>query len=217
MKYFTKQWYDEMQVSGYLAYHETLEEWQEELAYYIEEGIDYEEANRNNLEDMREDLLKFLPEPFHPYIYDGTIGHGFPPQELRELAKKWELEHEARLEALSDDYSRHYESIKGELPSGAVQLMEQSLHDAEVLSVEKSEGKLAIKLDMSGGFHYFTDILVTFTGVTEAELPEDFAGASWLYNEIYLADGGFDLRVLFDGPMVEVKIKAQDVNIEVLE
>jgi hypothetical protein len=217
MRYFTKEWYDEMQVSGYLAYHETLEEWEEELAYYIEEGIDYEENNRRKLEDIREDLLKFLPESFHPYIYDGTIGIGFPPQELRDLAKQWEQEHEARLEALSDDYSSHYKSIKEQLPAGAVQLMEQSLHDATVISVEKLEEALIIKLDCSKGFHYFTDIQLTFAGVAEADIPEDFAGAWWLYNEIYLADDNFELHILFDSPMIEAKIIAQDVTIEVLE
>ena len=217
MRYFTKEWYDEMQVSGYLAFHETLEEWEEELAYYKEEGIDYEENNRCNLEGMRTDLLKFLPECFHPYIHDGTISIGFPPQDLRDMAKQWEQEHEARLEAISDDYSRHYVSIKERLPAGAVQLMEQSLHDATVISVEKTEETLIIKLDCSGGFHYFTDIQLTFTGVAEADIPEDFAGAWWLYNEIYLADNRFELHVLFDSPMIEAKIIAQDVKIEILE
>lgn len=216
MKYFTKDWYDEMQVSGYLAFHESLEEWEEELAYYKEEGIDYEKSNKNNLEEMQENLLKFLPEAFHPYIYNGTISIGFPPKELRDMAKQWELEHEARLEALSDDYSRHYESIKDSLPAGAVQLVEQSLHDAKVINVDKSEESLAIKLDCSGGFHYFTDIQLTFTGVTEADIPEDFGGACWLYNEIYLSDNGFNLHILFDHPMIEAKIAARNVSIEVL-
>lgn len=217
MKYFTKEWYDEMQVSGFLAFHETLGEWEEELAYYKEEGIDYEATNRNNLEEIREDLLKFLPESFHPYIYDGTIGHGFPPKELRDMAKQWEQEHEARLEALSDDYSRHYESIKGQLPAGAIQLMEQSLHDAVVIAVEKSEETLILKLDCSGGFHYFTDIQLTFTDVTQADIPEEFTGACWLYNEIYMTEDGFNLHVLFDNPMFEAVIEAENVAIDILE
>jgi len=217
MRYFTKEWYDEMQVSGYLAYHESLEEWEEELVSYREEGIDYEENYRRNLENMREDLLKFLPEPFHPYIYNGTISHGFPPQELREMAKQWEQEHEARLETINEDYSKHYQSIKDQLPVGAVQLMEQSLHDATVISVDKeTEETLIIKLDCSKGFHYFTDIQLTFTGVTKAEIPENFSGARWLYNEIYLNEDRFELHVLFDSPMVEVEIVAQDVKIEVI-
>ncbi|RNF38122.1 DUF4085 family protein [Planococcus salinus] len=218
MKYFTKEWYDEMQVSGFLAFHETVEEWEEELAYYKEEGIDYEEINRRNLEDIRADLLKFLPEPFYPYIQDGTISTGFPSLELREMAKQWEREHEARLEALGDEYSRHYDSIKNRLPAGAIQLMEQSLHDATVISVEKAqEEMLIIKLDCSGGFHYFTDIQLTFTGVTEADIPTEFAGAWWLYNEIYLTEHGFELHVLFDSPMVEAKIIAQDVTIKIMD
>ncbi|MGI2329092.1 DUF4085 family protein [Planococcus sp. YIM B11945] len=218
MKYFTKDWYDEMQVLGFLTFHETREEWEEELAYFEEEGIDYKEIGRRDLEEMRPDLFKFLPESFHPYIRNGTINAGFPPQELRDMAKQWEAECEARMEMLGDDYSRHYEVIKQELPAGAIQLMEQSLHGAKVLSVEQpSDDVLLVKLDCSGGFHYFTDIQLTFTGVRETDIPAGFEGAWWLYNEIYLEDGGFDLHVLFDSPMVEVKIIANDIKIEVLE
>lgn len=218
MKYFTKEWYDEMQVLSFLTFPETAEEWEEERAYYKEEGIDIDEVNQRNLEESRADLLKYLPEPFHPYIQDGTINEGFPPQKLRDMAKRWEEDHEMRMEALFDHYSRYYESIKEKLPAGAIQLVEQSLHDAVVLSVEKpTDDVLLITLDCSGGFHYFTDIRVTFTGVTEADIPQDFKDACWLYNEIYLAEAGFELHVLFDSPMVEATISAHDVKIEVLE
>lgn len=217
MKYFTKEWYDEMQVAGFLVFHETLEEWKEEEAFYKEEGHDFKEINLRNLNDMRGDLMKFLPESFHPYILSNSLTVDFPSPELREMAGQWEKEYEARMEALDDIYSRHYESIKDKLPAGAIQLMEQSLHDATVLSVEKLENELIVTLDCSGGFHYFTDIQLTFTGVAEASIPEEFTGAWWLYNEIYLKDNGFELHVLFDCPMTEAKIIAQDVRIEELK
>ncbi|PSL41557.1 uncharacterized protein DUF4085 [Planomicrobium soli] len=218
MKYFTKDWYEEMQVFGFLTFHETLEEWEEELAYYKAEGIDYKEINRRDLEEMRADLLKFLPESFYPYIHDGTINSGFPTQELRDMAKQWEAEREERMEALFGEYNRHYESIKDQLPAGAVQLVEESLHDATVISVEKpSDEVLIIQLDCRGCFHYFTDIELTFTGVTEANIPEEFEGAWWLYDEMDLTDPGFELQALFDSPRTEVKIVARDVKIEVLE
>ncbi|WP_033542854.1 DUF4085 family protein [Planococcus sp. CAU13] len=218
MKYFTKEWYDEMQVSGFLVFPETEEEWETQQQMIREEGIDPGEMHRRDLEERKEDLLKFLPADFHPYIFDGTINSAFPTPELREMTAKWEANHEARVDALLDDYSRHYESIKEFLPPGAVQLTEKSLHDCIVKSADRpTDDRLVLLIDCRSGFHYFKDIQVTFTGVTEAIIPEDLTNAWWLYNEIYLNGDGFELHVLFDTPKTEVTIVCRDVQIEELE
>lgn len=218
MKYFTKEWYDEMQVSGFLAFPETEEEWEKNLAWHREEGIDAGEIQRRNLAEKKDDLLKFLPESFHPYIYDGTINSTCPTPELRAMTARWEEDHEARVDALLDDYSRHYESIKESLPPGAVQLTERSLHDCVIKSIERlAEDEFVFLIDCSGGFHYFKDIRVTFTGVEEAMIPENLSDAVWLYNEIYLNGDEFELHVLFDQPMAEMTIVCRDVKIEELE
>lgn len=218
MKYFTKEWYDEMQVSSFLTFPETEEEWEEFQAGFREEGFDPVEINHRELEDRKADLLKFLPEEFHPYIHDGTLNSAFPSPELREMAARWEADHEARVDALLDDYSRHYESIKESLPPGAHQLTEKSLHDCIVKSVERpSDDVLVMCLDCRNGFHYFKDIEVTFTGVTEADIPEDLTNAWWLYNEIYLNEDQFELHVLFDLPMTEATIVCRDAVIEEME
>lgn len=218
MKYFTKEWYDEMQVSGFLTFPETEEEWEEYQKAYREEGKDPDEIHRSDLEDRKEDLLKFLPVSFHPYIVDGTINSAFPTPELREMAVRWEREHEARVDALLDEYSRHFESIKESLPPGALQLTEKSLHDCIVRNVSHpSADTLVFQLDCRSGFHYFKDIQVTFTGVTDTLIPPDFVGAWWLYNEIYLSGDLMELHVLFDTPKAEVTIICKDVQIEELE
>ncbi|WP_203334779.1 DUF4085 family protein [Planococcus beigongshangi] len=218
MKYFTKEWYDEMQVSGFLAFPETEEEWEKNLAWRREEGIDAGEIQRRDLAEKKEDLLKFLPESFHPYIYDGTINSTYPTPELREMTAKWEADYEARVDALLDDYSRHYESIKDSLPAGVVQLTEKSLHDCVIKSIDRgAEDELIFLIDCSGGFHYFKDIRVTFTGVKEATIPENLTDAVWLYNEIYLNGSDFELHVLFDRPMTEMTLVCRDVHIEEME
>ncbi|QHJ69136.1 DUF4085 family protein [Planococcus halotolerans] len=218
MKYFTKDWYDEMKVSGFLTFPETEEQWEEDQAGYREQGIDPAEVHRRDLEDRKEDLLKFLPESFHPYIYDGTINSKYPTPELRNMADRWEADYEARFDALLDDYSRHYESIKEFLPPGAIQLTEKSLHDCVVKSVDRpSYDELVLLIDCSGGFHYFKDVEVKFTEVSDALIPEDITGAWWLYNEIYLSGDRVELHVLFDTPITEVTIICKDIQIEELE
>ncbi|MDQ0428543.1 hypothetical protein QOZ98_001369 [Planomicrobium stackebrandtii] len=218
MKHFTKDWYDEMQVSGFLALHESEEDWEEELEYYRKEGENLRELNLRNLDDMRKNLLRYLPDTFLPYIHDGTLVTEYPTPELRMLVNRWERDYERRMEELNDRYRQHFESIKAELPPAAVELAENGLHDAVVLSVERpSEGQLVLTLDCSGGFHYFTDVRLTFEGVTYSNVPADFKGAWWLYDEIYKMDGGFELHTLFDTPMTETVIRARDVKIEPLK
>ena len=218
MKYFTKEWYEELQVSGFLTFPETEEEWEAYQAGYRADGVDPAKLQRQELEEKREDLLKFLPESFHPYIYDGTINSVYPSPELQDMITNWEKDHETRVDSLLDDYSHHYASIKDSLPPGAVQLTERSLHDCIVKNVERpSEDVLVLRLDCHSGFHYFKEIRVTFTGVVEALIPEDLAGALWLYNEIYLIGELVEFHVLLDMPMTEVTIVCRDVQIEELE
>ncbi|OED31780.1 hypothetical protein BHE17_04725 [Planococcus maritimus] len=218
MKCFTKYWYEEMQVAGFLVLPETEEDWEEELDYYREEGKDLREINLRNLDDMRESLMRYLPEAFHPYIHDGTLVTEFPTPELRMLVNRWERDYERRMEKLDEEYQQHFESIKGELPPNAVEMVENGLHDAVVRSVERpSEDRLVLTLDCSGGFHYFTDVRFTFEGVTYSDVPGDFKGAWWLYDEIYKTQDGFELHTLFDSPMTETVIRARDVKIEMLK
>ena len=218
MKYFTKDWYDEMQVAGFLVLPETEEDWEEELDYYREEGKDFWELNLRNLDDMRESLMRYLPETFHPYIHDGTLVTEFPTSKLRMLVNRWERDYERRMEKLDEEYQQHFESIKAELPSNAVELVENGLHDAVVLSVERpSDDQLVLTLDCSGGFHYFTDVRFIFEGVTFSDVPADFKGAWWLYDEIYKTEDGFELHTLFDCPMTETVIRVRDVKIEPLK
>ena len=61
MRYFTKDWYEEMQVAGFLVLPETKEDWEEELDYYREEGKDLRELNLRNLDDMQGSLMRYLP------------------------------------------------------------------------------------------------------------------------------------------------------------
>ncbi|WP_416144124.1 DUF4085 family protein [Planococcus koreensis] len=218
MKYFTKDWYDEMQVSGFLVLPETEEDWEEELDYYRKEGKDLRELNLRNLDDMRESLMRYLPETFLPYIHEGTLVTEYPTPELRMLVNRWERDYERRMEELSDRYKQHFESIKVELPPTAVELVENGLHDAVVLSVERpSEELLVMTLDCSGGFHYFTDVRFTFEGVSYSDIPADFKGAWWLYDEIDKTEDGFELRTLFDSPMTKTVIRARNVKIEPLK
>ncbi|MBB6635079.1 DUF4085 family protein [Cohnella thailandensis] len=215
MKYFTKEWYRESQVYGFLVFHETMEDWEEDITWHTREGLDFEERQRNDLERRKPDLLEFLPESFHPYIEDASIRLQYPTPELREMAAIWREDYSTRSKRLWEERRTSYQAIRGFLPDSAVQLYEKSLHDARVLSVERpSESELVLSLDCGGCMHYYTEVKLTFIGGSPP-FPDIPVGGFWLYEEIDKTDDGFELRVLFDFPLTEATIRARDVRIEV--
>ncbi|WML48728.1 DUF4085 family protein [Neobacillus sp. PS3-34] len=214
MKFFTKDWYEEMQILGFLMLPETKEEWDENIEDYEKYGMDYKRIFKEDVDLKKSDLLRFLPESFHPYINDYSINSEYPPLELRIMAEQWLKEYHKRMEILDQEYINHYKSIKDKLSNNVVQLHDNSLHDARVISYEiPSKDTFTIILDCRGGFHYFTDIKVTFTGVTELSIPNQLEGASWLYDEVYCTNTGFEYHVLFDCPLTEFNITAENVLI----
>lgn len=190
MKYFTSDWYKEMQLSGFVHFIESIEE-------------------------RKEDLLNYLPETLHSYFYNNTIDSEYPPNEFKKLLLEWTADYEKRMTQLDQSYLEYFNSIKKKLPSNVVQLHEFSLHDSVIKVVKcKSEDTLSIVLDYTGTFSDFNKLQVSFTGVTKCSIPENFEGAWWLYHEIELTEDGFELGVLFDCPFREVTICATNLLLE---
>ncbi|NQX43765.1 DUF4085 family protein [Paenibacillus tritici] len=217
MKFFTIPWYEEMQVRGFMVFPETEQDWLEDVAWHVAEGISYEERAKDFLEYMKADLLKYLPEYFHSSIYDGTINSTYPAPEFKEQALQWGRNYDERLQENFREYRQGFEAIKDLLPAPALQLVEKNLHDSRVISyVVPEDGVMEMTLDCSGAMHYQCDIRLRFTGVTGLMLPEQLEKKYWLYDEIYAVEQGFELRVLMDSPPSELRITAQDISIELL-
>lgn len=205
-----------MQVSGFLNFSETVEEWEEMLRESEKIGMDYKQSLREDAEEKKEDLLKFLPKSLHPYIHDNTINSEYPSEKLKKLMLEWTEDYEKRMDDLEQAYKDNYNSIKERLAQNVVQLYEYSLHDSQVTSVERrSKDTIIITLDCNGTFNEFDKLKVTFTGVSKCSIPENFEGAWWLCHEIDLAEDGFELGVLFDCPFEEVMICAKNVLLEI--
>lgn len=205
-----------MQVSGFLIFPETVEEWEEMLRESEKIGIDYKQSLREDVEEKKDDLLKFLPKSLHPYIHNNTINSEYPSEKLKKLMLEWTEDYEKRMNDLEQDYIDNYNIIKEKLAQNVVKLHEYSLHDSVVKSVERlSKDTLIIALDCSGTFSEFDKLQVTFTGVTKCSISEDFEGAWWLCHEIVLTNEGFELGVLFDCPFEEVTICAKGVLLEI--
>ncbi|GFN33015.1 DUF4085 family protein [Paenibacillus xylaniclasticus] len=217
MKYFTKDWFEELQLSCLLQFPETKEEWEEEVSLYEAEGFNFEEMSRLTLERDKSKFLKYLPDAFHPYILDGTLTTQYPSEQLKLMAKQWVEKTRKQSRALGEKYHGHYMAIRESLPDNVVQLCKKTLHDARVLSTERrSQDTFSITLDCKGAFHYHTNVIITFTGVSHIQPADLKPNSSWLYDEVYLTNTGFELHVLFECPLMEFIIAADNVTIEVL-
>lgn len=202
LKYFTRDWYKEMQVLEFVSFIDSIKEWSE---------MDIESL-KEEIEKRKIDLLKFLPESIYSIIQNITTNSEYPSGELKKRMRKWSTDYEKRVAQLDQSYVEYFNSIEKKLPSNVVQLHKASLHDSVIKVVKrKSEDTLSIVLDCSGTFSEFDKFEVTFIGVAKCSMPENFENAWWLYHEIALTEDGFELGVLFDCPFREVTICATDV------
>ncbi|MBS9803647.1 DUF4085 family protein [Bacillus cereus] len=205
MKYFTRDWYKEMQVSEFVSFIDSIKECSE---------MDIESL-KEEIEERKIDLLKFLPESIYSIMQNIIINSEYPSDELKKTMQEWIEGYERRVTHLDQSYIEHFNFIKEKFPLNVIQLHEFSLHDSRLNIVKKeSEDTLSIVLDCSGTFSEFDKLQVTFTGVTKCSMPKNFEGACWLYHEIALTEDGFELSVLFDCPFREVTICASDVLLE---
>lgn len=216
LKYFTRNWYREMQVNGFLTFPDSKEDWEESLNWKNEDGTSYIEILQAELEWRKEDLLTFLPAPFHPYILDGSLKTEYPSKELREMAEEWNEKYLSRRQIIREQYMEQFEEIQEKLPSQVLEIHTKSLHDGEVLSFSASESTITLIIAGTSIGWYDTNVKLTFGDVEKCLIPEQLEGSWWLYNEIYKTETGFELHVLFDYPLSELMIRARELKIETL-
>lgn len=222
MKFFTKEIYEKMQVSGYLLYPDMQEDIDEILDLYESDEM----ADRENFLIMKPLMLKYLPESLKSSVYDESLNPSIIPDDyLLSQIIEWQKSIDNEWNVINSNYNKHCNSIKNLLPQNMFELCsEYSFHDAEILSVQKSNDQVELELDCSECRDNQGTCLLTFTGVKLLETPDDLSEDYWwLYDEVHLSDeGNFDFQVLLviDGDFLtlnEIRIIADDVNIEVIE
>ena len=162
------------------------------------------------LDWRKNDLLTFLPVPFHPYILDGSLKTEYPSKELRKMAEEWNENYQSRSRDICKQYLQQFEEIKEQLPSQVLEIHTTSLHDGEVLSFSSTESTITLTIAGTSVGWYDTNVKLTFSDIEKCSIPEQLEGSWWLYDEIYKTKTGFELRVLFDCPLCELMIQARN-------
>ncbi|PNK37856.1 hypothetical protein CBR55_13350 [Bacillus thuringiensis] len=151
LKYFTRDWYKKF--LEFLSFIESIKEWSEMDIQSLKEEI----------EERKIDLLKFLPESIYSIIQNITINSEYPSGELKKRMREWSTDYEKRVEQLDQSYVEYFNSIEKKLPSNVAQLHKTSLQDSVIKVVKrKSEDILSIVLDCIGTFSEFDKLEITF-------------------------------------------------------
>ncbi|MFJ6208327.1 DUF4085 family protein [Lysinibacillus sp. NPDC092081] len=196
-----------------LFIYESDEEWTQSLAYAKENDIDLFKEKKQELGGLRDSLMNYLPLRFQPYILDGTLNTPDVPKHVREDFLRWRNEQERLFENILDAaYDEKQKTLAYMKPKGR-EVFEQSLHDANIVSISRNATQVVLTLDMAGGFTAKSIISLTFNNII-SEIGKIILKQFYIYDELRKTANGFALRVIFDCPEVEWTIEAEELDAE---
>ncbi|RCX16925.1 uncharacterized protein DUF4085 [Anaerobacterium chartisolvens] len=206
MKYYTREMYEKDQVMDWLLMDKTI--FSDLERYYVENGIDFNVKH----EETNKLLLKYLPEHLRDKIYSikdaiylDKYDALFRPYLVDEL-EKWKNDIKQECISNSQAYSKYLNSIAMLLPDGVQTLIKTSLHDAQLIEINKpTENTIAFELDGSNCCPPQGRYIMLFSDVNFFHMTQDILPKWWIYEEIELINEDcFRMGILFDNGECEL-------------
>lgn len=154
------------------------------------------------------DAKEKIPHELIQQIADIRIfALGYCTKKVLNQLKKISKKNEQKVNLISDEYS------KAQQAENIPQYIKESFgfHDCEVteLSVDKN---IVMRFDTRGGF---TDLnKITFVTSEIIKQEDHIVGSTWIYNELYRTENGYEAHMLFQGEdMPELIISCKDIVI----
>ncbi|MEH7252300.1 DUF4085 family protein [Neobacillus niacini] len=198
-----------------LPIHESDEDWEHALRDAKEEGEDLIARLKEELEEVKDELLRILPNRFIHYVDNGTLNQPSLPKTVREDYLQWVQEAYKKFEQILD---AAYENTKQSVTflSSAVQdVFAESLHDSTIERIEREGDTLHLYINTDGGFSSKSHVHFIFQNVTAEKTDEPIQVGQWLiYYELQKTVDGFAFRVLFDCPDSEWTITMKSMDAE---
>ena len=218
MKYLTKQWYCDIQRTSYYyrfhvskkaevfseeyflyLYKKRLREhkiWCKELAkeeceiYNEMEAIaDFERMYANALLEAKENIPKdIILKVADLRILALSIVSSDIYRELKDYCKFLDNQTKKAME----EYYIYYKQIKESLPAGIQNL---NMHDCEITDASFDGNDFVMNIDSDSGYVEISKLVLRNAKIIQH--IENLVGATWLYNEVYLVDGQYELHILF--------------------
>ncbi|WP_042150070.1 DUF4085 family protein [Paucisalibacillus sp. EB02] len=196
-----------------LPIHESDEEWEMALRDAELEGEDIQARLKEELEEVKDDLLHVLPSRFIPYLENGTLNQPTLPKVVREDYLDWVRKNSLEFEQKLDAAYKNTQNAVTYLPNNIQEIFEESLHDATIERIEREDQTLHLFMNTDGGFSTKSIIHLLFKNVLTEEANVPIQTDQWLiYYELQKTDEGFAFRVLFDVPDTEWTITMQEMD-----
>lgn len=196
-----------------LPIHETDQDWEIALREAKEEDEDLFGQLREELEEVKEELLDILPSRFIQFVENGTLNQPTLPKAVREDYLQWMRTKAKEFEKILDTAYEQTQKAVTFLPAEVQDVFEESLHDSTIERIERTNHTLHLYINTDGGFSSKSLIHFIFQHVLDEVSDEPLQVGQWLvYNELKKTEDGFAFRVLFECPDAEWTIKMKNLD-----
>ena len=196
-----------------LTINESDHDWEIALSEAKEDGEDLFTRLKEELDEVKEELLHALPSRFIPYLENDTLNQPTLPKTIREDYLQWMREAGREFEQVLD---AAFECTKQAVPflSTAVQdIFAESLHDSTIERIEREKDTLHLYVNTDGGFSSKSLIHFVFKGVKSEVTDVPIQVGQWfIYDELQRTDDGFAFRVLFECPESQWTIAIKELD-----
>ena len=173
-----------------------------------------EKKCREKFRILQETLKKEIPDKLPPELLQQiadmrVFSLGYCTREVLNYLKRLSKENKKKVDSVLSEYSKVQQSEQ--IPRIIRERFD--FHDCEVteLTVDK---KVVMRLDTRGGFTSFN--MIAFTASEIIKQDEHIVGSTWIYDELYRTERGYEAHMLFwagEG-LKELIIRCNDIVIE---
>ncbi|WP_456276664.1 DUF4085 family protein [Bacillus sp. AK128] len=192
---------------------ETDQEWEILLREAEEEGEDLISRLKEELNEVKGELLHVLPNRFIPYLENGTLTGPTLPRTVRDDYLQWMRVADKEFEQILDAAYKRTQQTLPFLPTAVQEVFTQSLHDSTIERIIRDGDTLHLYVNTDGGFSSKSLIHFIFKGVTSEETDEPIQVGQWfIYDELQKTENGFAFRVLFECPESQWTISMKELD-----
>lgn len=189
---------------------QSMEDYEEEIEPYDEDKLTESFLEMHNREV--EELRQKLPAEILDQVADvRVLALGKATRKVKKMIDKYCAEDDRNFEKAFENYSKYWDSISDKIPDNIKE--NYDFHDCMILKIKNIGDDIVFELDNGGGFIDIKRIIYKKAEMIENNFAKD---CYWMYDEIYLADGGFEFHISIDGEngYDYITLKASDVEFE---
>lgn len=161
-------------------------------------------------ETVKKEIIDSLPHELYQQIADLRVfSLGYCTKKILSQLKGLSKDNGKKMERVLNEYS------KAQQEENIPQIIRErfGFHDCTVIEFTVGKDDIVIRLDTSGGFTNFN--MITFSTSEIIKQEGHILGSTWLYDELYRMENGYEAHILLVGEEIaELIIRCNDITIE---